>query len=370
MIKAADIAPLEQWPVQTDHPFIIAGPCSAETPEQVMHTATELASTGQISLLRAGIWKPRTRPGSFQGIGAPALKWLKEASLETGIPCTTEVANDEHVEAALKAGIDVLWIGARTTVNPFSVQEIADALKGVDIPVIVKNPINPDLHLWIGAIERFAMNGLNKLMALHRGFSISGNRTYRNAPMWEIPIALKAKIPELTVLCDPSHITGDRKLIPAIAQKAIDLGMYGLMVETHPSPDDAWSDAAQQMTPAALVKMLSDLHWRDPGLANPNHQQRLAELRAEIDAIDEQLLQYLSERMNKVRSIGEYKKSNDLTILQLERWKEILETRSALGDRLNLDESFINRYLELLHKASIREQSKIMNEGNEDSVLW
>ncbi len=370
MIKAADITPLDQWPIRTDHPFIIAGPCSAETPDQVMQTALKLAASGKISLLRAGIWKPRTRPGSFQGVGAPALSWLKEASLETGIPCATEVATKEHVEEALKAEIDVLWIGARTSVNPFSVQEIADALKGVDTPVIVKNPINPDLQLWIGAIERFAMNGLNKLMALHRGFSITGNRTYRNAPMWEIPIALKAKIPDLEVLCDPSHITGDRKLISSVAQKAIDLGMYGLMIETHPTPDEAWSDAAQQMTPDALVAMLGELRWRDPGVADPGHQQRLAELRAEIDAIDEQLLQYLSERMQKVRSIGAYKKSNDLTILQLERWKEILETRSALGEQLQLDESFVTRYLELLHKASIREQSKIMNEGNEDSVLW
>lgn len=370
MEKKINIAPLGDWPINAQKPFVIAGPCSAETPDQVLDTAKALAATGKVNLLRAGIWKPRTRPGSFQGIGSPALAWLKAASEATNIPCTTEVANAQHVEAALKAGIDVVWIGARTTVNPFSVQEIADALKGVDIPVIVKNPINPDLQLWIGALERFAMNGLTKLMALHRGFSGVGNGTYRNGPMWEIPIALKAALPELPILCDPSHITGKRALIPAVAQKALDLGMHGLMLETHPTPDEAWSDPAQQLTPERFGKLMHELQWRSTADQNEEVGLQLAGLRAQIDEIDDRLLHALKERMEVVRQIGSYKRENDVTILQLERWKEILTTRTDKGKSLGLSEPFMTRYLELIHKASIREQSNVMNQNREDEVLW
>ncbi|MCH2200075.1 MAG: bifunctional 3-deoxy-7-phosphoheptulonate synthase/chorismate mutase type II [Flavobacteriales bacterium] len=364
-----DIAPLASWPIQIDHPIIIAGPCSAETPEQVMQTALELGKSTKVNLFRSGIWKPRTRPGSFQGIGEPALEWLVEAGKASGIPTTTEVANAQHVEACLKAGVDVLWIGARTTVNPFSVQEIADALKGVDIPVIIKNPINPDLQLWIGAVERFLNNGLNKLMVMHRGFSSPNPGIYRNAPMWEIPIELKALHPDLPIICDPSHITGKRELLLDVAQKAMDLGMHGLMIETHPTPEKAWSDARQQVTPERFVELVDHLQLRTENV-DQTSSAHLSGLRARIDDIDTHIIQLLKDRMELITEIGEYKKDHGLTILQLERWKEILETRSALAKKLGLQEDFVRRYLETVHKASIKEQSRIMNEGQEDQVMW
>lgn len=359
---------LDHWPLKTHSPIIVAGPCSAETEAQVMETAAMLAKSPGVSLLRAGIWKPRTRPGSFEGIGEEALPWLVNAGKQHNLPTTTEVANSQHVEAALKAGIDVLWIGARTTVNPFSVQEIADALKGVDIPVIVKNPINPDLELWIGAIERLSMSGITRLMAMHRGFSGVQTNGYRNAPLWEIPIALRSKLPQLPLLCDPSHITGDRSKLASVAQKALDLGMDGLMIETHPQPDQAWSDAAQQITPDRLFEMLNRLTVRSAGANDPAVELRLAELRSQIDEVDEQLMLFISKRMGIVKAIGEYKKDNGLTILQLERWKEIVATRTEIGRELGLSEQLLNEYLELIHNASIRLQSRIMNDG--DEVMW
>lgn len=363
-----NIAPLAHWPMIQRKLLVIAGPCSAETEEQVHETATALAKTNRVSLLRAGIWKPRTRPGHFQGMGEVALPWLVDAGKANGLPTTTEVANASHVEQALNAGVDILWIGARTTVNPFSVQEIADALRGVDVPVIIKNPINPDLQLWIGAIERIAMTGNPRIMAMHRGFSGVATGTYRNAPQWEIPIALKAHFPTLPVICDPSHITGDRNHLRAVAQKALDLGMHGLMIETHPRPDEAWSDAAQQITPENLSALLDQLEIRTTQCPDPTVSNELAKLRSQIDVIDDEILRYLSKRMSIIEEIGAYKKENGLTILQLDRWKEIMRTRTELAQTLQLSEGFIVRYLELIHEASIKRQSQIMNENGH--VLW
>lgn len=333
-----------------------------------MTTAALLAQNSGVSLLRAGIWKPRTRPGSFQGVGEEALTWLVNAGKENLLPTTTEVANSQHVEAALAAGVDVLWIGARTTVNPFSVQEIADALKGVDIPIIVKNPINPDLELWIGAIERLSMSGITRIMAMHRGFSGVQTNGYRNAPLWDIPIALRSKIPNLPLLCDPSHITGDRSKLALVAQKALDLGMDGLMIETHPSPDEAWSDAAQQITPTQLFDMLNRLTVRKHDSKDPLVEGQLGQLRSQIDEIDEQLILQIGKRMQVVEAIGAYKKEKGITILQVERWNEIRDTRAKIGKQLGLSDELLNGYLELIHKASIQLQGRIMNDG--DEVMW
>ncbi len=362
------VSPLDTWPINANFPLVIAGPCSAETEKQVMETAVALAKSTNVALLRAGIWKPRTRPGSFQGMGDVALPWLVNAGKATGIPTTTEVANAQHVEAALKAGIDVLWVGARTTVNPFSVQEIADALNGVDIPVMVKNPINPDLELWIGAFERLAGAGISRMLAMHRGFSGVQSGGFRNAPLWEIPIALKAAMPELPIVCDPSHITGDRKLLAGVAQKALDLGMDGLMIETHPRPNEAWSDAAQQITPENLATLLAGLSLRNTDCVDPDIENKLISLRSRIDEVDDQLIRLLGKRMDLVREIGSYKKDNDITILQIERWKEIIRSRKALGLSLQLPDEFLTHYLELIHKSSIRLQSRLMND--EGDVPW
>ena len=367
-IPSFRLSPLDTWPLNASFPLVIAGPCSAESEEQVMETALQLAKSTDVALLRAGIWKPRTRPGSFQGMGDVALPWLVNAGKAAGIPTTTEVANAQHVEAALKAGVDVLWVGARTTVNPFSVQEIADALQGVDIPVMVKNPINPDLELWIGAFERLAGAGITRMLAMHRGFSGVQSGGFRNAPLWEIPIALKAALPELTILCDPSHITGDRKLLAGVAQKALDLGMDGLMIETHPRPDEAWSDAAQQITPDALASLLAGLNLRNTDCVDPDVEDKLIALRSRIDEVDDQLVRLLAKRMDLVREIGAYKKDNDITILQIERWREIMRTRKALGQTLQLPEEFLTHYLELIHKSSIRLQSRLMNDDGD--VPW
>jgi len=364
------ISSVEEWPFKANKPLIISGPCSAETEEQVHATASALSQTGKVQLFRAGIWKPRTRPNSFEGVGAVGLKWLVDAGKAHHLPTTTEVANAQHVELALKAGVDVLWIGARTTVNPFSVQEIADALKGTDIPVIVKNPINPDLQLWIGAIERLVLNGITKVMAMHRGFSSNLPSPYRNIPMWEIPIALKAEIPGLPILCDPSHICGNRHMLASVAQKAMDLGLHGLMLESHPTPDEAWSDAKQQVTPANFDKLIKSLHLRSTETASQEVADRLHSLRSKIDAIDDGLLRLLAQRFDLIDQIGEYKKENDLTILQLERWKEILTSRTESAKSLNIPEEFMAKYLEFMHKESIKVQGKIMNKGKEDQLIW
>jgi len=355
-----NIAKKADWLSQKT-PIIISGPCSVESEEQVLQTAQEISKSGKVSILRGGIWKPRTRPNSFEGIGAEGLKWLKQAGLEVGLPVATEVANAEHVEACLKNDIDILWIGARTTVNPFSVQEIADALKGVDIPVFVKNPITPDINLWIGALERINAAGITQLAALHRGFSSFDKSSYRNAPMWEIPIELKLMCPGLPLFCDPSHIAGDKELIPYVAQKAMDLGMEGLMIESHINPAVAKSDAKQQLTPHELGDLLAQLIIREKHSESEEFINKLEQLRSVIDELDEELINKFSSRMSIIEKIGKYKHENNVTILQLERWEQILKNRSFLADKVGLSDDFIKKMLELVHQESIRVQSQVMN---------
>jgi chorismate mutase len=341
--------------------LIISGPCSAETEEQVMETAVQLGALQKIDLFRAGIWKPRTRPNSFEGVGEQALPWLKNAGDAIGVPVCTEIANALHVDAALKAGVDVLWLGARTTVNPFSVQEIADALKGVDIPVMVKNPINPDLELWMGAIERIQLSGIKNITAVHRGFSSFEKTVYRNVPMWEIPIELKLKMPSIPIVCDPSHICGNRDLLASVSQKAMDLAMDGLMLESHINPSEAWSDAAQQVTPKVLGELLSGIVARHEVADSIEIIGRLEKFRSEIDQLDEKIILEFSKRMEIAREIGRYKKENDITILQTDRWKEIYKARKSMAVELGLNESFIEVLLTAIHKESIKQQNDVMN---------
>jgi chorismate mutase len=346
-----------------DHsPFLISGPCSAETPEQLFTIAKDLQSSLELDVLRAGIWKPRTRPNSFEGVGEEALKWLLEAKNELNLKTTVEVANAKHVEMALKHEVDILWIGARTTVNPFSVQEIADAIKGVDIPVMIKNPINPDLQLWIGAFERMQQAGIKDLAAIHRGFSAYGISNYRNKPMWEIPIELKRLYKDLPIICDPSHIGGKRSLIQPIAQKAMDLTFDGLMIESHNDPDNAWSDAQQQVTPLILKSILDDLTIRDSKFSNSDTLLQMDEFRAKIDSLDEAILDRISKRMDLIELIGELKKEQNIPILQVERWTEIINSFKEMGDEFNLSEKFISEFLNAIHTESIRKQTFIMNQ--------
>lgn len=340
--------------------ILIAGPCSVETEEQVMSIAQGLKNAG-IQLLRGGIWKPRTRPNSFEGVGEIGLKWLKEAGNEIGVPVTTEVANAIHVEQALKESIDALWIGARTSVNPFAVQEIADALKGTNVPIMIKNPVNPDVDLWLGAIERVAAAGVQNIAAIHRGFSGYGQNIYRNVPMWELPISLKLKLPEIPIICDPSHITGRRDLLASVAQKSYDLDMDGLMIETHNDPDKAWSDAAQQITPEVYIQLIGDLVIRSSQYPDLNVAKDLETLRSRIDKIDKELLELLATRMVTAKEIGAYKKANNITILQLDRWKEIHNVRKAIGEKLGLSENFMEVILNAIHKESIDQQNGVMN---------
>lgn len=356
-----DILPLSSWINTCKSPLIISGPCSAETEEQLLATAKLLAATGKVSVLRAGIWKPRTRPGEFEGIGSIGLEWLRKAKEETGLLTSVEVATAKHVEEALSAGVDILWIGARSTVNPFTVQEIADALQGVDIPVMVKNPINPDLSLWIGALERINRAGINKLAAIHRGFSSYEKSAFRNDPMWDIAIQLKTLAPDLPIINDPSHICGNADLIPYISQKALDLDMQGLMIESHIDPTVAWTDAKQQVTPAALSAMISNFTLRKAESNNPVFDNKLSELRESIDKIDDQIIQKVAERMKVVEKIGEFKRDNDVTILQVSRWDEIIHNRTAMASVLKLDKEFTVKFLELIHNESIRKQNEIMN---------
>ncbi|MGE6219885.1 chorismate mutase [Nubsella zeaxanthinifaciens] len=358
-----NIEPLENWLTANNQPLLISGPCSAETEDQLLTTAHLLAATGKVSVLRAGIWKPRTRPGEFEGIGSIGLEWLKRAKAETGLPTAVEVANAKHVEEALAAGVDILWIGARSTVNPFTVQEIADALQGHDVPVLIKNPVNPDLQLWIGAIERINKAGITKIGAIHRGFSSFEKSSFRNEPMWEMAIQLKTLCPELPIINDPSHICGNRELIPYISQKALDLDMQGLMIESHLDPSVAWTDAKQQLTPAAVSELMDRLTVREPESKNEAFVDKLAELRKQIDKIDDLLLQKLGERMSIVEKIGEYKRDNQVTVLQVNRWDEILKKGTAFAKALKLDEHFTEKFLELVHGESIRKQTEILNDG-------
>lgn len=344
-------------------PFIISGPCSAETEGQLMTTARLLAATGKVHVLRAGIWKPRTRPGQFEGAGMDGLKWLAMAKQETGLPIATEVATTSHVEACLKAGVDILWVGARTTVNPFSVQEIADALRGVNIPVMVKNPVNPDLELWMGALERLERAGIKRMAAIHRGFSSFEKGPFRNAPMWDLPIELKTRVPGLEMFCDPSHISGNRALIAMIAQKALDLDMSGLMIESHLNPDEAWSDANQQVTPAALSAIIDGLVVRTVTSDDKSFKDTLGVLRDQIDHLDDEIMQKLASRMKISQKIGQFKKENNVTILQVDRWEEIIHTRVALGTAMGLEEEFTRNLLRLVHHESIQVQTKVMNQS-------
>ena len=361
MKQTLDIVPLKSWIDTGDNPLIIAGPCSAETEEQLLATAHLLANTGKVNVLRAGIWKPRTRPGEFEGVGSIGLQWLRKAKEETGLPITTEVATAKHVEEALAAGVDILWVGARSTANPFTVQEIADALKGVDIPVLVKNPINPDLSLWLGALERINRAGIKKLAAIHRGFSSYEKTAFRNEPMWDIAIQLKTMVPDLPVINDPSHICGNRELIPYISQKAFDMDMQGLIVESHIDPAVAWTDAKQQLTPQALADVIGNLVYRHAESNDPVFEDKLAQLRTDIDKLDDQIIKILSDRMKIVEKIGEYKRDNNVTILQVSRWDEIIHKRSNVAQALKLDKEFTVKMLELIHNESIRKQNEIMN---------
>jgi chorismate mutase len=342
-------------------PLIISGPCSAETEEQMLETATRLAKTGKVDMLRAGIWKPRTKPGLFEGNGIVALPWLAKAKQITGLPTTVEVATGKHVEDALKFDVDMLWIGARTTVNPFSVQEVADALRGVDVPVLIKNPIHPDLELWSGAIERLQKVGMMQVGMIHRGFSSYGNTEYRNAPMWHLPIEMKRRYPDMPLVCDPSHICGNRTMLQSVAQKSIDLDFDGLMLESHIDPDSAWSDAKQQVTPERLLEMLNDLVWRNETTTEQEFITALTTLREQINQVDDELLTLLGQRMKLSDKIGEYKKNNNITILQTNRWNDILERAFKKGDTLGLTKEFITKYFDAVHLESIHHQNKIMN---------
>ena len=361
MTKLNNILNINDWFKNFNDPLIIAGPCSAESKTQVLETAQQLASNGKVKVFRAGIWKPRTRPGNFEGVGEKGLDWLKQVKQETGLLTAVEVANAEHLEKAINADIDILWIGARTCSNPFSVQELADCLKGCDKPVMVKNPINPDLQLWIGALERFNKAGVTKLAAIHRGFYPFEDTRLRNIPKWEIAIELKSMCHDLPIICDPSHISGDTKYIMEIAQKAMDLNMNGLMLETHNNPQEALSDKSQQLTPNELIKLLNNLIVRKGSAENKDFELVLESLREQIDSIDQQMLELLSQRMHIVEDIGKYKSKNEVAILQLRRWEKIISTRIKLGEKLGLSRDFIKKLLQLVHKESIQRQTEVMN---------
>jgi chorismate mutase len=357
-----EITPLHKWfDGFGDYPLIIAGPCSAESESQVLQTAAFLKETGKVSMFRAGIWKPRTRPGTFSGAGNKALKWLELVKDDLGLRVTVEVASPAHIEACLKHRIDVIWIGARTVSNPFSVEELSKALKGVDIPVMIKNPLSPDLDLWTGAVERIYSSGVRRIAAVHRGFSPFERTLYRNMPKWEIPIELRQRISNLPLLSDPSHIAGRASLVPEIAQKAMDLNMMGLMVEVHPDPPSALSDSRQQLDFNSFQQLLENLIIRKPTTDNQLFLNQLEELRNQIDSIDHQLVDLIASRMKISSSMGDYKCRNNVTILQMERWMEILRTRTDQGIAQGLDKSFVERLLKLLHQESIRIQTNVMD---------
>lgn len=355
-----EIKTIKDWNLGFDQePLIIAGPCSAESEEQVMNTAKQLQKIG-VNIFRAGIWKPRTRPNAFEGVGSIGFKWLARAKEETGMLIATEVANVKHVYEALKANVDIIWIGARTTANPFSMHEVANALSGVNIPVFVKNPVNPDVDLWIGAIERLQEVGLDRVGAIHRGVSSFEASKYRNIPKWQMPIELKQRIPGITLICDPSHIGGKRKLIAPLSQKAMDLNFDGLMIETHYDPKNAWTDAAQQVTPKRLKTILDELILREEHPEGVSYDP-LRTFRSKIDEYDEQLLDLLKNRLAVVNDIGTYKKDNNMTILQAERWEEIISKYLKMSKKSDLSQKLIKRVFTAIHQESIRKQTKIMN---------
>lgn len=351
-----DLQPFALPGLNTERPIVIAGPCSAENEEQVMDTATQLHQQG-VQIFRAGIWKPRTRPNAFEGVGVKGLEWMRRVKNELGMFVSTEVANAHHVYDALKYGVDILWIGARTTVNPFAVQEIADALKGVDIPVMIKNPVNPDVDLWIGAVERVNQAGIKRIAAIHRGFSVYGKSLYRNDPQWHMPIEFRRKLRDIPLFCDPSHIGGKRELIAPLSQQAMDLNFNGLIIESHNNPDIALSDAAQQVTPETLEYILSKLVLRDSKASTED----LKDLRKQIDGLDDQILKTLSERMRVAAQIGLYKKEHNMTILQTGRFDDILTKRAAQAGVFDLNEKFVKEVFSSIHEESIRHQNKTMN---------
>lgn len=344
--------------VDPKRPIIIAGPCSAETEEQVMETARDLAKNG-VKIFRAGIWKPRTKPGGFEGVGAAGLTWLQAVKKETGMLVSTEVATRQHVEEALKAGVDILWIGARTSANPFAMQEIADTLQGVDVPVLVKNPVNPDLELWIGAMQRLYNAGIHQIGAIHRGFTAYGKHLYRNMPQWHIPIELRRRMPELTIFCDPSHIGGKRELVASLSQQAMDLGFDGLMVESHCDPDCAWSDKSQQVTPDVLNFIMNTLVVRD----TTQTTESLTLLRQQIDEIDNELLEALSKRMRVSREIGQYKKEHRMPVLQTNRYDTVLNSRAKSAEELGMSGEFARVVYQAIHEESVRQQIEVLNNG-------
>ena len=351
-----EITPLALPGIEQTRPLVIAGPCSAETEEQVMDTAKQLANNG-IKIFRAGVWKPRTKPGGFEGKGIEALPWMQRVKAETGMLLATEVATPEHVEAALQAGIDILWVGARTTANPFSVQAIADALKGTDVPVFVKNPVNPDIELWTGALLRLNNAGIKRLGAIHRGFSSVDSKLYRNPPMWHLPIELKRRFPALPLICDPSHMGGRRDLIAPLSQQAMDLGFEGLMIESHCNPDCAWSDAKQQVLPEVLDFILDRLVVRE----EMEVTESITQLRKQIDELDNQLMDLLTKRMRVSREIAEYKKLHNMTVVQTTRYSEILDKRATQGSLCGMSPDFIRDIYEHIHEESVRQQLEIMN---------
>ncbi|MEN8138437.1 MAG: chorismate mutase [Bacteroidota bacterium] len=358
-----EIVKLEDWGIKNNNiPLGIVGPCSAETEEQMMATAKDLVHKN-VHVFRAGVWKPRTKPGTFEGVGEPGLKWLNKVRDTYGLKVGTEVATDEHVRLALQYDIDVLWVGARTTVNPFAVQEIADALKkygGLDKPVLVKNPINPDLDLWIGALERFSAVGVKKLGAIHRGFSTYEKIQYRNVPKWQIPIEFKRRLPEVPMICDPSHIGGKRDLIFDISQTALNLEFDGLMIESHENPDEAWSDASQQVIPERAIEITEQLHLRKHEAENATTINKLSALRKQIDELDHRLIAMLAQRMDVAKEIGLLKKESNVAVLQANRWDDIVHDRHDMGVEKGLSEEFMKRVFEAIHQESINKQDKLM----------
>ena len=351
-----DVKNIQFEGVDPKRPIVIAGPCSAETEEQVMATARELAKNG-VKIFRAGIWKPRTKPGGFEGVGEQGLAWLRRVKDETGMLVATEVATKQHVKAALDAGVDVLWIGARTSANPFAMQEIADALEGKDVPVLVKNPVNPDLELWIGAMQRIYNAGLRRIGAIHRGFSAYGKHLYRNMPQWHIPIELRRRLPNLTIFCDPSHIGGKRELVAPLSQQAMDMGFDGLIIESHCEPDSAWSDKSQQVTPEVLNFILHTLVVRD----SVQTTESLALLRQQIDQIDSELLEALSKRMRVSREIGQYKKEHSMPVVQTGRYDDILNSRARSAEELGMSGEFMKVVYQAIHEESVRQQIEVLN---------
>lgn len=352
---------IEDWGLGLNKHLLIAGPCSAESPEQIHEISTRLKGS-KTQMFRAGVWKPRTRPGSFEGKGEEALGWMDIARENLGVPITVEVAKAEHVDQALKAGIDVLWIGARTTVNPFSVQEIAEALKGVDIPVMVKNPIHPDLQLWLGAFERLEKSGINKLAGIHRGFSDPYEKRYRNKPEWSMPIHLKRLVPNISVICDPSHICGAREIIASVSQRAVNFGLDGLMIETHNDPDNAWSDAKQQITPEVLQIIYENLTFRDTVDQHPEAVSELDKFRNKVDLLDSQLLELLAERFEVINNIGAYKMEHNLAVYQPDRWHDVMDSRIKAGIQKNLTEKFMKSLLFAIHEESVKKQEAQLKE--------